>query len=162
MAFNQLNVKSYASGAVVAFPVAPLTTYTASKIALNGVTTGLVTSTAGLVLAMNSTRQNVEWDSLSANVQVQVTTNALVVTPRWQVSNDGTNWADVVPFEGQTYLAMATGTGSLVTTTLVTAFLGINPGHPYIRYAVLSSGATGAAGDNVYVSYNYRTRWTVS
>jgi hypothetical protein len=161
MAFNQLVKKSFVpSGATQAF-IAPWTAYTGSKIALSGVTAGSVASTAGLVLAMGSTAVNAEWGSLSANVQTGLTTNSITATMVWQGSNDGTNWVTVNRMTNTANSNFApAGTGGLITTTFVQAFQGMNPGYPYMRLAALVGGATGAAGDNVVVSYNWRMRWT--
>jgi hypothetical protein len=159
MAFNQLVKKSYAGGAQTAF-VAPWASFNGSRIALNTITAGTITSNAGLVLTPSNTFQNVEWESLTANVQTGLTTSTITAQTLWQVSNDGTNWATLAPLAGTTYATVAAaGTGSLVTTTYVQALDGINLAHPYLRLAVLVGVVTGAAGDNVTVSYNYRMRW---
>lgn len=161
MAFNAQLVKSYAQGAVVAF-AAPLASYNGSAIALSGAVAGTFTSTPGLVIAAGSSAVNIEWESLYAIVQTGLTTSTIVATPVWQGSNDGTNWITLV---GQTGAAMtsfaAAGTGSLVTTTWAVPFPG-NPSFPYIRLAILNTVVTGAAGDNVKVSYNWRRRAFVS
>ena len=163
MAFNQLVVKNFFTGAATAYSASGAATASmnGSNIALNTVTTGNTTSSAGLVLAMPSPSMNVEWDSLVALVQYKITTTSLVVIGRFQGSLDGSNWSDIRDGNGAAFVQVAaTGTGSLVTTTLFHSLPGINPSFPYMRYAVVSTGATGAAGDNVIVSYNFRKRWT--
>jgi hypothetical protein len=162
MAFNRQVSRSYAGGVQTAF-IAPWASYTGSKIALSTIVAGSITSTAGLVLTPANTFQNLEWGSLSANVQTGLTTSGITAQTIWQVSNDGTNWATVAPAFGGAYTTVAAaGTGGLVTTTYVQSFIGVNLAHPWIRLAVLSAVQTGAAGDNVTVSYNFRQRWTVS
>lgn len=156
MAFGKLQT-NYATGTLVAYS-APFAAVSGSNIALTGVTTGTITSSAGLVLGgSNISLQMVEFDSLRALVQGKITTSALVVTPRWQISDDGTNWGDLLPHNGAAYVALATGTGSLVTTSFYQSCQ-VNPSVKYLRMAVLSTGATGGAGDNVIVSYSWRQR----
>jgi hypothetical protein len=158
MGFNQQVAKSYAAGVKASF-LAPWAAFSGSVIALNGVVTASTTSTAGLVITPAGNQFNIEWGSLVANIQTGITTNSLAVVAQWQVSNDGTNWASIYPYSGGAYTQVnATGTGSLITTSYCLSLPGINPGHPFLRIAVLSTGATGAAGDNVTVSYNYRRR----
>lgn len=155
MAFNQLVKKSYAAGATQAF-AAPWAAYKGSLIALNGAVAGTVTSTAGLVIPCAGPSYNIEWESLVANVQTVLATAGLVATGIWQVSNDATNWATLYGVNSPAYVAVApAGAG---TTTYCHAFAGINPGHPYLRFAILNTVQTGAAGDNVTVSYNWRGR----
>lgn len=161
MAFNAQLVKSYAQGAVSAF-VAPLTAYTGSAVALSGAVAGTYTSTPGLVIAAGSSAVNIEWESLYAIVQTGLTTSTIVATPVWQGSNDGTNWITLAGPTGGLPVSLASaGTGSLVTTTWAVPFPG-NPSFPYIRLAILNTVATGAAGDNVKVAYNWRRRAFVS
>lgn len=160
MAFNQLVVKSYFTGAANAF-ASPLGSYNGSKIALNTVTSGSTASTAGLVIACAGSQFNIEWDSLAAVVETGITTTSLTVTSKWQVSNDGTNWVDFLGLNCAANVQVAAaGSGSLVTTQYVQGFPGVNPGFPYIRLAVKTGGATGGTGDNVTVAYNFRKRWT--
>lgn len=158
MAFNQQRVKSYAQGAQTAFS-SPFAAYSGSQIALNGVTAGSVASTAGLVIAMAGPQFNVEWDSLFAFVETDVTTSSITVSGGWQGSWDGTNWQNILaPGSTSSFLQVAaTGTGSLVKTQYVMPF-NWNPAHDYYRFAVKVGGATGAAGDNVIVSYGFRKR----
>ena len=159
MAFNQLVVKNASTGAATAFS-APIASQNGSNIALAGVAAGSTTSSAGLLIPIAGPQWNIEWDSLCATVQTKVTTTGLIVTTKWQVSNDGVNWVDFVGTNNAANVAVAaTGTGALVVTTYVQALVGVNPSFPYFRIAVLSTGATGAAGDNVICSYNFRKRW---
>lgn len=161
MSFNSTIVKAYAGGALTAF-TAPLASYKGSQIALNGVTAGSTASTAGLVLQAGGVN-NIEFDSLCAIVETDLTTSTLTATPKWQVSNDGTNWID---FFGKNTAANVTkaaaGTGSLVTTQWVMALDGFDPSFPYLRLAVQVGVATGGAGDNVTAAYNWRKRFVAT
>lgn len=157
MSFNNRIVKSYASGALVAF-TAPLASYKGSQIALNTVTSGSTASTAGLVISV--AQSDIEWESLCAIVETDITTSTITVATKWQVSNDNTNWVDFRDKNGTTRTTVAAaGTGSLVTTQYVQAFDGVNCPFPYVRIAALVGVTTGAAGDNVTASYQYRRRW---
>jgi hypothetical protein len=158
MSFASSIVKSYAGGALTAF-AAPLASYKGSQIPLNGITATSTTSTAGLALQVGGVN-NIEFDSLSALVETDLTTNTITATTKWQVSNDGTNWVDLL---GKNLAANATksaaGTGGLVTTQYVQVCDGFDYSWPYIRLAVLVGVVTGAAGDNVTVAYNWRKRF---
>lgn len=152
------------------YAIAPLTAMSApfasirgSNIALNGVVSGSTTSTAGLVLGGgNVTLLQIEWESLRAKIQTQITTNLLSVVPVWQVSDDGVAWSTLLPQNGAAYVQWpATGTGTLATTTQDQA-LQFNPSAKYVRIAVNSTGATGGAGDNVIVAYSWRQRFTIA
>jgi phenylpropionate dioxygenase-like ring-hydroxylating dioxygenase large terminal subunit len=158
MSFNSSIVKSYAGGALTAF-TAPLASYKGSLVALNGVTAGTAVSTVGLVLQAGGAN-NIEFNSLAALVETNITTSTMTVTTKWQVSNDGTSWIDLFEKTSQSNTnRSAAGTGSLVTTQYVQSMDGINPSFPYMRIAVQVGVATGAAGDNVTVSYNWRKRF---
>ena len=140
---------------------APFASVSGSNIALNAVVSGSTTSTAGLVIGVGLNTALIEYDSLRAKIQTKITTNSLTVVPVWQVSDDGTNWSTIVPHNGAAYVQWPpTGNGTLATTTQDQAFQ-FNPSSKYIRIAVVSGGATGGAGDNVIVAYNWRQRFTV-
>lgn len=160
MSFNQLVVKSAFTGAGTAF-TAPLAAYKGSLVPLTGITATSTTSVAGLVILVGGPQFNIEWESLLAIVETNLTTSTITATTKWQVSNDGTVWLDLLGKNGAANVTKAAaGTGSLVTTQYAQAFDGVNPGTPYLRLAVLVGVATGGAGDNVTVSYNWRKRWT--
>lgn len=163
MAFNQLVVKNSFQGAGTAYAASGAATVLmkGSSIALNTVVAGTVTSTAGLVIPCSAPQTNIEWDSLAALVQTALTTNTIVVVGKWQASLDGTNWSDIFGINTPANVQVAAaGTGSPVVTTWFHAFAGVNPGVPYLRYAVINSVATGGAADTVNVSYCFRKRWT--
>jgi hypothetical protein len=158
MAFNQQRVKAAFTGAGVAY-TAPFAAFKGSQIALNTLVAGTITSTAGLVIACAGPTWNIEWDSLFAFVETDITTNTIVVASGWQGSWDGTNWMNINgPGATTPFLqTAAAGTGGLVTTQYVHPFY-MNPAHDYLRLAVKNTVATGAAGDNVTVSYGFRKR----
>ncbi len=161
MSFNSTLVKSYAGGATVAF-TAPLAAFKGSVIALNTITAGSTASSAGLALAVGGVN-NIEFESLSANVETNLTTNTITATTKWQVSNDGTNWLDVFgKNDAANVTKAAAGTGSLITTQYVQTMDGVNVAYPFVRLAVVVGAATGAAGDNVTVSYNWRRRFVAA
>jgi hypothetical protein len=167
MAFNQQRVKSYSQGAQTAF-TAPLAAFKGSQIALNTLVAGTTASTAGLVIALAGAQFNIEWESLVALVETDLTTSGITASTKWQGSLDGTNWVDIVnilgtitPVQNQIIPAIqyaAAGTGSLVTKQYFHPLMGVNPGVDYVRLAVLTGAQTGAAGDNVTVSYCFRKR----
>ena len=160
MAFNQLIVKNSSTGASVAL-AAPYAAYKGSQITLNTVVAGTTTSSAGLVIACAGPQWNIEWGSLAALVQTQITTTALSVVSKWQGSLDGTNWFDIMGMNAPANVAVApAGTGAPIVTTYMHAAPGINPMVAYIRLAVLSTGATGGAADLALVGYSFRKRWT--
>jgi hypothetical protein len=163
MAFNQLVVKNSFTGTQTAYS-APLAAQNGSNIAMAGVAQNATASSAGLVIPVAGPNWNIEWDSLAATVQTKITTTGLIITTKWQCSNDGTNWIDFVSSNGAANVQVAaTGTGSLVVTSYAQALAGVNPGFPYFRLAALNASAsaiTGGAGDNVIASFNFRKRWT--
>jgi hypothetical protein len=159
MAFNQLVVKSYAGGVTQAF-VAPWTAYKGSLVALNGIAPGTVVSTAGLVIACGAPQFNIEWESLVANVQSVLTTATLTAIGLWQGSQDSTNWVTLLGPNGAA--ATTSGSAGASTSTYCHAFAGGNPAFPYIRWACTTGVTTGAAGDNVTVSLNWRKRATIN
>ena len=130
-----------------------------TAIPLNTLVAGTTTSAAGLVINPGDPRFPIEFDSLVMNVTAAITTSTIVVTTIWQVSDDGTNWRTLFPLNNASYVAVAAaGSGSLVTTNYVQTCNGYNPGKQYIRAAVINTVVTGAAGDNVTISYNWRRR----
>ncbi len=124
-----------------------------TAVSLNTVTTG--TTTGGPTLSM-ATGAGVRASSLCANVSAVVNASSLVVKTKWQGSQDGTTWVDVFGLNTPALVAVAaTGTGSDVTTAYIHA-CPLDAPYPYMRIAVLSTGATGGATDIITVSYNYR------
>lgn len=162
MAFNQQIVKSYSTGAQVAF-TAPLASYKGTVIPLTGITAGSTAGVAGLVIPVAGPQWNISECALSAIVETNLTTATLTATTKWQVSNDGVNWLDLVGKNGAANVTKsAAGSGGLVTTQYVQAFDGLDPAFPYLRMAVLVGVVTGAAGDNVTCAFQYRKRWAAA
>jgi len=159
MSFASKLVKSYAGGAQQAF-TAPLAAFNGSKIPLLGVTAGSTASTAGLVIPLTNPTFAIEWESLSALIETNLTTSTITATSKWQYTLDGSNWLDVLGLNAAANVTKAAaGTGSLVTTQYVHSFSGVNPAAQAVRLAIQVGVATGAAGDNVTASYNYIKRW---
>jgi hypothetical protein len=159
MSFNSRLAKSVFQGTATAF-TSPLNAFSGSKIALNTITAGSTASTAGLVIPLTNPTFQIEWESLVALVETNLTTSTITATSKWQYSPDGTNWLDVLGLNAAANVTKAAaGSGSLVTTQYFHAFSGINPAAQAVRIAVLVGVATGAAGDNVTCSYFFTKRW---
>jgi hypothetical protein len=159
MSFNSRIVKSTSQGAKTAF-TAPLAAFGGSLIALNGITAGSTASSAGLVLPLSNPTFQIEWESLWALVETDLTTSTITATSKWQYSPDGTNWLDVLGLNAAANVTKAAaGTGSLITTQYAHAFAGMNPAAQAVRLAIQVGVATGAAGDNATVSYFFVKRW---
>lgn len=139
MSFNSLLVK--ANGTLI--------------VALNGKAAASVTN--GPVLAVGGVN-NVEWESLCANVSAAVTTSTITVTTRWAGSNDGVTFNPIMPQNGAAYVGVpAAGTGSLITTPYIQP-LPINVPYPYVTLQTVVGVASGGAGDNVTISYSWKKR----
>jgi hypothetical protein len=97
--------------------------------------------------------------SLAAFVVVNLTTNTLTVSGKWQVSADGSTWYNCATSpQNAAAVAIATGTGVLATTSLVVPASDAVYGWPKARF-VLTTGvaAGGGAGvDEAAISYSYR------
>lgn len=159
MSFNSRLVKSGFQGAGVAF-TAPLAAFKGSQIALNTLVAGTTVSTAGLVIPLSNPTFQIEWDSLVALVETDLTTSTITATSKWQYSPDGTNWLDVLGLNAAANVTKAAaGTGSLVTTQYFHAFAGMNPAAQAVRLAIQVGVVTGGAGDNVTASYFFAKRW---
>jgi hypothetical protein len=160
MSFANTLKKANFTGAGVAY-TAPFAAYKGTQIALNTITAGTTVSSAGAVLNCANPGLQIEWDSLHALIETDLTTSTITATPKWQVSPDGaaTTWVDYVGVNAAANVTKAAaGTGSLITTQWVQGFPGMNPAFPFIRIAVLVGVVTGGAGDNVTVSYFFKNR----
>ena len=123
-------------------------------VALNTVVAG--TTAGGPALSVAGT--DPENGSIVANVSVASTTSTITILPKWQVSQDNVTWTNLKLMNTPAEVTVAAaGSGSLVTTTYAQT-CPINPPYPYVRLAVVTGAATGGAGDNVTISYNYRKR----
>ena len=124
-------------------------------VALNGKAAGSFTN--GPILAMGGVN-NVEWESLCANVSAALTTATITVTTRWAGSNDGITYNPIFPQNGAAYVSVpAAGSGSLVTTPYIQP-LPLNVPYPYVTLQTAVGVVAGAAGDNVAISYNWKKR----
>jgi hypothetical protein len=125
-------------------------------VALSGVLTGTTTGAPSIPLMGP---EMPEADSLVADISAAITTSSLVVVVKWQVSNDNSTFRDIYDSAQTAYAQVApTGSGSLVTTAFKVAAPKGVMSYPYARVAIASSGATGAAGDNVTAAYSYLKR----
>lgn len=86
----------------------------------NGTATLFASGAAGQTIdgTAISTR-NVELASLSSLVVVVAKTSTTTFTAKWQVSDDGSTYYDVASSNNAANVAVATGTGSSVTTSKV-------------------------------------------
>lgn len=105
----------------------------------------------------DNARQKVR--SLSALVTVAAETSTLTITAKWQVSNDGTTWADFSNgSQNAAGVALATGTAGAdpAVSKAIPAPDAIY-GWKKARIALVTGGTTGAAADTWTLSYCYRT-----
>ena len=87
-----------------------------------------------------------------------LTTATITVTTRWAGSNDGITYNPIFPQNGAAYVSVpAAGSGSLVTTPYIQP-LPLNVPYPYVTLQTAVGVVTGAAGDNVAISYNWKKR----
>ena len=94
---------------------------------------------------------------LSARVVVDAETDTIVITGRWQVSNDRTNWEDASPPTNAGNVAIATGTAGAddTVTVNVSAPAGVY-GAQFARYVLVNTIVTGAVTDTYAIGYSYR------
>lgn len=138
------------------FKPSPTTGYTA----ISGAAPQTVTGNA---IAMMSPDGNgslaVVPGSLSAKVVANINENTLTLTGKWQVSSDGSTWYNCANApQNPAAVALVTGTGSPVVTTICVPAPDVVYGWAKSRF-VLTSGvaAGGGAGvDEASISYNFR------
>ncbi len=97
--------------------------------------------------------------TLSALVVADVTTSSITIAGKWQVSSDGSTWYNCASSpQNAAAVVIATGTGSLVTTSLVIPAPDSVYGWPKARFVLTSAAASGggAGVDEAAISYNYR------
>lgn len=136
MAFNVKLVPNYLQTAVTGFTGAAPQTVAGNTVLIDNVRVG----------------------TLSATVYAKATTNTLVITGKWQVSNDNSTWLDAYPANRPANVAIVTGTGSAVVDTIsVEAPNGVY-GHRYARYIETSTvGVGGGAGvDEGQIGYSFQ------
>lgn len=92
---------------------------------------------------------------LSALVTVLAETSGLTLTPRWQVSNDGSTWVDFVHgSQNAAGVALATGTaGADSPVSKVYAAPESIEGWRFARIAIGVGGTNGTSSDTYSVSY---------
>lgn len=112
------------------------------------------TTIAGPTLAMNEVTPG----TASALVYAQATTSTLTLTPKWQVSADGSTWRDVKLPNNAANVVLVTGTGSAVASTVVVVAPDAVYGWFYARCSLLTGGTTASTGDEYSISYNYLAR----
>lgn len=123
-------------------------------VAVTGFTGAAPQTVAGTAVLV----QGIETGSLSAKVYAKATTNTLTITPKWQVSDDGSTWRDAKPSNNAANVALVTGTGSAVTDTVQIAAPDSVYGSIYARLICVSGvGIGGGAGvDEASVYYHSR------
>jgi hypothetical protein len=97
--------------------------------------------------------------TLSALVTVRLTTLNITATAKWQVSADGSTWYDAAPAQNPANVAIATGTGSIVTTNKVISAPEACYGWSKVRCVIVSGAEAGGGADvdDAAIAYNYRT-----
>lgn len=111
------------------------------------------TVNAGTVLATNT----IAAGTLSALVTVDAETENLTLAAKWQVSDDNSTWYDMPPQNNAANVVLATGTSGAdaAVSKVLPAPLGVL-GWKYVRCAVVSGAATGAATDTYSIALHYR------
>ncbi len=127
-----------------------------NALGVTALSTGTAPETnASPTLAMN----DVTVGTLSALVAMSAKVNLMTLEPQWQVSNDGTTWYDAKTANNAASVVAATGTGSIVTATIVVSAPDAVYGYAYSRCSVVSRLADAVDSDDNYnVSYNYLKR----
>ncbi len=114
------------------------------------------TTTGGSALATNG----IELGTLSCLFTVEAETTSLTFTAKFQVSDDDSTWYDLAgDAQNPANVTLATGTGG--DDAVITRVLPVPTpvaGWKYVRAAVVSAGATGAATDTY--AFSFRMRYT--
>lgn len=117
---------------------------------LDGATAGTVTPGNSLLLDV------VEKGTLSARCVVDAETNGLTITAKWQISNDGSTWEDVLLPNSAAYVVLATGTsGSDAAVTANISAPDAVYGARYARIVIVNGAQTGTSSDTYDVSYSF-------
>jgi len=90
--------------------------------------------------------------NLSTLVDLTIVTGSFTATGKWQVSLDGATWRDVAHGSQNAAGVAITATGLRVFDAPAAVY-----GWPKVRFALVTAGATGAAGDLYNLSYFLRT-----
>lgn len=125
-----------------------------NKMSVTAVTGNAGTTIGGPVVTIG----NVQPGTLCALVYGQATTNLLTLTGKWQVSETGLSggtWYDARLMHAPTDVTIVTGTGSAVADTrFYDAPLSVY-GYKFARFALVTGGAAGGAGDEYQISYQF-------
>lgn len=116
------------------------------------------TTTGGNAVDMgDNSRQKVR--ALSALLTMDAETDTLTITGKWQVSNDGSTWIDVVNgTQNAAGVILLTGTaGADAAVTKCYPAPEAAYGWRKARFAIVNGVATGAAADAYTISYCYRS-----
>ena len=116
---------------------------------------GAAPLTGGAVTANKVPMGTVERNTLSALLYAKATTGSLTITPKWQVSQDGTNWYDAAPANNPANVVLVTASAD---ATVQIEAPDCAYGALYARLVVVTAGATGgdSPDDEFSVSYSYR------
>ena len=134
--------------------------YTATKTAYTNEATTAVAqgTTVGTAAANKVMTQDVAVGTdLVAVVTMTVKTSTLTLTPKLQVSADGSTWVDLFLPSSTANVSSAAGTGSEVVTTR--ALIAPVTGFKYARAVFVTGGATAHASDD---KYSVVYRWVKS
>lgn len=112
--------------------------------------TAIGSQAAGTTLTANTLAAGAlaEPGTVSAFVKVVIATGSLTLQPKWQASEDGTNWFDVGNVAGNTLMTAITASNSYFLDGPVGSFR-------FVRVAILTAGATAGANDKYQVNYNF-------
>lgn len=112
------------------------------------------TTAEGTALSMRT----VEPHTLSAYFNLTANTNTLTIAGYWEVSDDNSTFYEVAPLNNAAKVVMTTGTGSDVDYDKVIECPPGCYGWKYVRAAVVSGVATGAADDTYAITYRWLNR----
>lgn len=122
---------------------------------LDGVTAG--TATGGTAVFLGQSSKKVA--HLSALVVLDIETDTITVSAKWQVSNDKSTWVDVAN-GSQNAAAVVLGTGTAGADASVTKCIPVSAdsiyGWKFARIALVNGVATGGVADTYTMSYCYR------
>lgn len=122
---------------------------------LNGVVAGSTTGMSTVFLGQSYKKVA----HLSALVVVDVETNTMTLSAKWQVSNDASTWYDVAN-GSQNAAAVVLGTGTGGDDASITKVIPVSSdsiyGWKFARLALVNGVADGNTADTYTVSYSYR------
>lgn len=124
-----------------------------SPVSGNLNTVGAGTVTPGNAIFMGNVARKVA--NLSAVVNVTAATSGIVLTGKWQVSNDNSTWDEVRTMNDAAYVALATGTVTATGDLVIDAPMCVY-GARYARFVIVNTVQTGASGDLYAISYAFR------